>query len=431
MLKSRVDAIRVIDSHDHTEPEALARARISPLFSTLGRSFIKNDLINAGTIDARWKAAENGDVDGWHSLKRYIGLCRNTGYFRCFLTAVRDLLHLDIDELRDDNWELVSRALSEANRRPDWYEYVLKTRGNIEAVLWDLLYGEPLSSPEDGSLFLPVKRFDHLTDLPTRQYRQACLRDYGAEPTTVADVLDIIDTSFRTGMADGIVGVKIAAAYRRGIRFQQSSRMEASQVFTKSPDDVPYAEQLVYQDFLYAHIIERSITHDLPIQVHTGMQSATGFLHNGYPLYLEEVIARYPEAKFVLLHAGYPFVDATTELALRHPNVYVDASWLTILSPSVYRETLSEWLDVLPIERIIAWGGDAIKVEMTYGSLVLARAAVTDVLAQKIEAGCFSEEEGDEIAHRIFRENIRALFRTDSARTRKRKKPHLTSRRVA
>ncbi|MEW6356348.1 MAG: amidohydrolase family protein [Planctomycetota bacterium] len=418
-IRSGLDRIAVIDSHDHIESLEPVPSSENRLFRAIGRSFIKNDLLNTGVTASRWSAAIDKDAVGWVGFRRYIDLCRNTAYFRCFLIALRDLLEIDIHELTDENWERVSQALLAASKQPGWYEHVLRTAGNIDVVLWDQMYGEPAWPSIHSDLFLPMQRFDSFGDLCSPSYRSEFYRAYGTEPATIADVLDAMIAALQKAHEEGVAGVKIAAAYFRGIRLKVCPRAEASRIFSKSPGDITYPELLAFQDFIYAHLIQQCISCDLPIQIHTGMQSASGFLHNGYPLYLEETLWRFPKAKFVLLHASFPFTSHATALAARHPNVYVDGSWLPILCPSVYRSTLREWLDVLPIERILAWGGDALRVEMTYGSLVLAKNALADVLAEKAAEGEITEAQAGHIGRRFLRENARELFKTDEVRSRR------------
>lgn len=186
-----------------------------------------------------------------------------------------------------------------------------------------------------------------------------------------------------------------------------------------SPDDVTEADATIFQDFIYAQIIEKCIARRLPIQVHTGMVVSAGFLDQGSPVPFEETVARYPQADFVLLHGGYPFTAQTRALVKKYPNVWVDGSWLSLLSLAAYRGALSQWLDALPGRNILGWGGDALRVEISYGSLTIATGIVADVPAEKVEGGCFSESAAFEIASQILRENARGLFKADAIRERR------------
>jgi len=416
-FRKGIDGIRVIDSHEHTESLDFTPACENHLFRILCRSFIENDLTRSGATIPRWKIAAEGSEEGWLSLRRFIGLCRNTGYLRSFLIAVRDLFGFPDKELNDQNWESISHAVVSANRRPDWYRYVLRERANIDVVLWDLPPKDPGWPNIDRTLFLPLERLDGMSDVSWHGYRQAFAQEFGIEPRTVDDVLGAMDQAFQDMLRLGAAGVKIAAAYFRPIGFRSVAPSEASRVLNMVWEDRTEADIRAYQDFIFSQIIERCAIHSIPIQIHTGMQAVgKGPLHNGDPMLLEETVARHRDAQFVLLHGGYPFVENALSLTARHPNVFLDMSWLPILSPSAYSWTLRRCLDGLPVHKIIAWGGDAARVEMSYGSLIIAKNAITAVLAHKIETGALHENRALDIAARILRENARHVFRTDEIR---------------
>ncbi|NOZ22297.1 MAG: amidohydrolase family protein [Planctomycetes bacterium] len=412
-IRLELDKIRVVDTHEHTEAVDFARTQRNQIFRTFSRSFIQHDLSNAGVSAGRWRATTQGDAAGWIGLRRYVDLCRNTGYFRCFLRAVRDLLDMDLVELTDENWERISEALVSANERPDWYSYVLRDRANIDVALWDRSPDEPQWPTMDPSLFLPTRRFDAFAWVASPHYRRHLQQGFGMEPATLADVLDMLDAAFDRAVAAGIAGVKVAAAYFRPLDFGPCDRNTASTVLSMPTEDIGPAEARIYENFIYGKIFEKCAEHGFPILMHTGMPSTGGLIQQGNPLALKGTIARFPAATFVLLHGGYPFTNEAASLAVTYPNVYVEGSWMPILTPFGYSRTLAGWLDVLPVERILAWGGDAIRVEMSYGSLVMAKDAAADVLAQRMEKGVLSETKAIDVACRIFRENARALFRTD------------------
>jgi len=430
-IHAELNKIRIIDTHEHTESLEYALSFDNHLFRLLDRSFVQHDLIQMGTAAAKWKATVAGDEKGWRSLKPYIEKCRNTGYFRCFLIAVKDLFNLDIEELNDNNWEVVSSALSEGAARKDWYRYVLRERGNIDVVIWDRAPTEPDWHDIDRSLFIPTKRLDMFAWFPSPVNKRKLAEAYGSEPTTLADVIDLLDFAFQQAVNEGVCAIKIGAAYFRGLFFRESSWERAARVFGMSEEDVTYGEQVAYQDFIYSRIMELCVKYHLPMQIHTGMQTSPSFVHNGYPLYLEWAVSNFPQADFVLLHGGFPFTREAIALAAKYPNVYIEGSWLPILSPTAYRAAVSEWLDVLDARKILVWGGDCVRVEMTYGSLLIAKKIVADVLAEKVEEGFFSEIEALHTAKRIFRTNALRLFRTSEIRRRRMKAAEVKGDRAA
>lgn len=56
----------------------------------------------------------------------------------------------------------------------------------------------------------------------------------------------------------------------------------------------------------------------------------------GRPLILEDMLVKYPNVKFQLVHAGWPFIDETIALLKMHPQVYVGiGNFSSIQMPTV------------------------------------------------------------------------------------------------
>jgi hypothetical protein len=81
-----------------------------------------------------------------------------------------------------------------------------------------------------------------------------------------------------------------------------------------------------------------------------------------------------------------------------------------IISPWVARQALHEWIETVPANKILAFGGDYIFVEGAYAHARLARHNVAAVLAEKVEARYLTEDEAVSLAHKLLRENAVRLF---------------------
>ena len=71
---------------------------------------------------------------------------------------------------------------------------------------------------------------------------------------------------------------------------------------------------------------------------------------------------------------------------------------------------LGEWLDSVPVNKIIAFGGDYCLVDGVYGHQALARMDVSRTLSQKVEDGIFGVEEAKWMAKRMFYENPKSIY---------------------
>jgi len=216
-------------------------------------------------------------------------------------------------------------------------------------------------------------------------------------------------------MEKGMVGVKIGLAYSRSLRFDKSPKSVADalfdQIFSDLGRGLSWREAKPLQDFMVHELIRLAMKNDLPIQIHTGIQEGNGnILANSNPTLLTNLFLEYRQAKFDIFHGSYPFCGELAALAKNFPNVYVDMCWLHVISPSVSRRMLHEWIETVPSNKIMAFGGDYIIVEGAYAHSRMARDIVGQVLSEKVSEGYFSREEALDLASDLLRNNAWNLF---------------------
>jgi predicted TIM-barrel fold metal-dependent hydrolase len=149
----------------------------------------------------------------------------------------------------------------------------------------------------------------------------------------------------------------------------------------------------------------------MPVQIHTGYLAGNrGWLDNGQPMKLLNLFIKYPEAKFILFHGGYPWTGDYVALGKQFSNVYLDLVWLPQISKTAAIRTLNEMLDAMPYNKIM-WGGDVLVIDDAVGSLELAKEVVATVLSERVEKGWMTEEVAMDVAKHIFRENAMDVFR--------------------
>ena len=71
---------------------------------------------------------------------------------------------------------------------------------------------------------------------------------------------------------------------------------------------------------------------------------------------------------------------------------------------------MNEWLETVPANKIMAFGGDFLNAEGTYGHLMLAKQIISNVLVEKVKSGYFSEEEAFKIAQMILCKNAISIL---------------------
>jgi predicted TIM-barrel fold metal-dependent hydrolase len=91
-------------------------------------------------------------------------------------------------------------------------------------------------------------------------------------------------------------------------------------------------------------------------------------------------------------------------------NVYVDMAWSALISPAVAAQYLQEFIETVPTNKIMAYGGDSQTVEGAYGASVLARESVSQALINEVKTGYLTEDEAIDIAKKILRENALSIY---------------------
>jgi hypothetical protein len=224
------------------------------------------------------------------------------------------------------------------------------------------------------------------------------------------DYISLTDSVLNIFKREGAVCLKNVLAYSRSIDFDDIDYETATRIFDKTGvrDE---SEKKHLQDFIFHHIIQQAIKLDLPIQIHTGYLAGNqGRLDNGHPMKLLNLFIKYPEARFILFHGGYPWTGDYVALGKQFSNVYLDLVWLPQISKTAAIRTLNEILDAVPDNKIM-WGGDVLIIDDAVGSLELAKEVVASVLAERVEEGWMTEEIAKDVARCIFNKNATELFR--------------------
>jgi len=166
------------------------------------------------------------------------------------------------------------------------------------------------------------------------------------------------------------------------------------------------------EDYMFHYVMRLADAHQLPVQIHTGMFAGTGgVVTNSKPTHLINTFLLYPRVQFDIFHISYPYQEELGVLAKSFPNVHADFCWAHVISPIAARRTLTQFLDLVPVNKILGFGGDFKHPELVYAHAMMARRTVADVLAEKVETGYCSEEEALVTGKALLFENADRLFR--------------------
>jgi predicted TIM-barrel fold metal-dependent hydrolase len=209
----------------------------------------------------------------------------------------------------------------------------------------------------------------------------------------------------------GMTVTKINLAYERTLDFENVPVEAARKIFktlVSGNEDMKLSQKDAkpLQDYMTFQLLALARDHHIPVAIHTGLQAGNGnYIRNSDPSLLSNLFMTFPDVKFVLFHGSYPYGGELSALAKVFRNVYVDMNWTYSISPAYAARYLNEWLETVPANKIMAFGGDQRMVEMTYGSVRVAKEVITGVLTAKVRDHYFSEDEAKKIARMILHDN--------------------------
>ena len=117
--------------------------------------------------------------------------------------------------------------------------------------------------------------------------------------------------------------------------------------------------------------------------------------------------------RFDIFHIGLPWYAEAGLLAKYFRNVYVDMAWAHAISPEISRQALRTYIDMVPRNKVLGFGGDYCVVEKVYGHLELARDDITRVLAEKVAEGRLSEARALAWATALLHDNPIEAYKLD------------------
>ena len=433
-INAEVEGISLVDTHEHIMLEA-ERNECAVDFSYLFAHYNSSDLISAGLSPRMMEAIrfpmysvrveaykrrkvrrfipepERVDMsldERWQAMEPFWEMIRNTAYAKQTLITIRDIF--GVDDLNRNTYRQLSEAIAKS-RRPDWYRHVMKEKANIAISIVDWQ-----STDLQTDLFVPTMRLDHFVGVLSRADLGILEGESGMAIHSLDDLVKAMRTTLEGYKAKGAVAVKSALAYNRVLKYDKVSRHEAEIAFNRIAshlgEGLAWLEAKPLQDYMMHQVIRAAIEVGLPIQIHTGLQEGNeNIITNADPTHLVNLFIEYKEAKFDLFHGGYPYVHEWATLAKYFANVTADITWLPIISPEMARRLLHELIETVPGNKIMAFGGDSMTVEMAYGHAVMTRQVVARVLSEKVNEGYLSQDEAVMLAQRMLRDNPASLYK--------------------
>ncbi|MGI6238438.1 MAG: amidohydrolase family protein [Christensenellales bacterium] len=351
----------------------------------------------------------------WAALQPALAVERGTGLFIALDTALQDLYGISLSRVMREG-VATAQTLSHmiaaryAKGLFAWSAQAMRRARIVHALkpvhaAYIKRVSEGDVSPEyslERSMYTPIFRTDDLfgrLDAENRLIFPQLEEGLGIRIHSLAALEQAIDALYTYIQRVGSPCVKQAQAYLRPITFEKRTRAEAKAAFSAALAGDADAARIV-QDYVMENILSRGMTY----QIHTGVAN----LGNTSPVLLRGAIERHPKVKFVLLH-GYPHLSEAINLVRFYQNVYLDFSWLQLLSPTVQAAALREAIGFVPMNKIFL-STDATSPEEQYGAAVGMRKVLAIVLEEKMSGDGWDEGLAMDAAHALLHGNAECFY---------------------
>ena len=435
-LGLEISSLALVDTHEHLLPEdewAGDNAKLVERKKEAGESgwgddrpdilqdlfmnYVSSDLQVAGATRAAIQRVFDpaaGDLEGRFSrIRAAWEATQYTGYGEAVRLIAREVYGLD--SITPEGLEGAQRRLEELRRPGERLRLLREVAGLDHVQIDDFQWAcEPDASGPDFFLY----------DLSWAGFARGEVRveeiqqETGIEVSRLDDLREALVAIFRR-YAPCAIAVKAQHAYARTLRWEERSDDEAARalaaVLAGGEDE---ATRLALGDWCWARGVELAIEHNLPFKLHTGHHAGTGQMPIDWVRAgnLCALLARYPEARFVLMHVSYPYSDELVSIAKHYPNVWVDLCWAWSIDPYSSADFVRRFLHAVPSNKLFGFGGDTSWPTAAVAYSIQARRGLQRALEAEIAAGGLTEPDAITMARRLMRDNQYACFDIEGTR---------------
>lgn len=416
VLTEHAASLRLYDTHQHTRLEPQPPGGPG-LWGLLSGPYVYASFHLAGApLDAFATRPETVEAE-WAVFAPYLPAVETCCYFRHTWEGMQRALGIEAPTLTAQVYAEVDSLLRAAQAQPGWGKRLLQEIAGVERALLDSFW-EPIYLDENTDLFDPVLRVNGFVMCPWEGNADHNNNSYwryldllGVEISDFTSFLGLYDAMLERHLKAGAKAIKLALAYDRRIEFLPVDYKTAERIWQAGPQAATPDQVTALQDYLCYYAVGEASRRGLPVQIHTGILEGLRNYQPAHvsPTLLVPLITAFPQARFDLFHAGFPYARELAVMALEFPQVWADICWVPLVSQAAAVQILEEWIDILPGNKIL-WGSDCVNPVVTLGATIFGRRVVVEAVARRAEAGGLSEKQAKRLVGAILRENARELF---------------------
>ncbi|MCC6442748.1 MAG: amidohydrolase family protein [Armatimonadetes bacterium] len=419
-LSRHIQATPLADTHEHLGKEKDYLEGEPDVLQDIFGNYVTSDLAVAGAAPEavqRLTDSKDPDIAGrFRGIQDAWERCRFTGYGEASRLIARHAY--GIEEITPEC--LAAAQARKQPPRPGDRLRILKDIANLDHVQVDD-FCWPCRPDESGPGFffydISWAGFSN-GDFGPRD-AEAIRQEAGVEVRDIASLREAIAGLFAR-YAPCAIAVKSQHAYSRTLRWEEREDGEAEKVLIKrlNGEDVTESERLCLGDWCWARGVEMTIDHDIPFKLHTGYYAGYGRMPMDYIRCgnLSSLLARYPQARFVLMHISYPYNPELVALAKHYPNVYADMCWAWSIDPYSACDFVRRIIHTAPSNKLFVFGGDTFWPNASVAYAMQARHWLTRALQGEVDDGLLTETEAMSLATHLMIRNQEECFRLPEKR---------------
>jgi uncharacterized protein len=411
-LYKYINDLPVINCHEHLPAfDSEFETKETDIFCQL--DYLMDDLHSAGMTESEKEIllkAENIHTK-WHVFKYYYPYIRHTSYGRGFSILLKDFF--GVDELNEENINDVNKKYKAIIKQKNLYEEILKKKSNIVISMRN-----DTDNVCDPRYFHQVYSIDSALGLYQLKDLMEIEKLSGIKIKTFMDYEQALSLFIEKLILEkGYKVFKLAYAYYRNLDFSDVDKEVARKQFEDRclPKDrfkeYSFDACTDFVNFGFNTMMTVMNQYDVTLQVHTGIfANGSNILEHGNVIKLNSTFIKYQRIKFDIFHISYPYENELIGLCKMFGNVYINFCWAHSISSHASIQALVHCLDVLPINKILGFGGDSKNPLFTYAYLVQAKQNIAQALIICLERGMFDIKQCQWIAKRILFDNPSEIY---------------------
>jgi len=418
-LAQHIQTTPLCDTHEHLNPETEWTDNGPDILQDLFGNYVPADLCTAGASGQALNTlmdASNPDVAArFNGIRAAWEATQFTGYGEAVRLIASEIY--DIDDLTPDSLVAAQIKLNDL-RKPGGRYHLLHDIANLDHVQTDDFCFACLPDASGLDFFL--------YDLSWADFcaGHINIKNIHAETGITVTDLDSLQQAMEAlfeKYAPCAIAVKAQHAYNRTLNWQERSRSDAARALYAtlgSRNHVSEDTRLCLGDWCWARGVELSIEHNLPFKLHTGYYAG----NNRMPVSrikagnLSALLAKYLDARFVLMHIAYPYNDELIALTKHYQNVWADLCWAWSINPYASSQFVRSFIHAAPINKLFGFGGDTRWPTSSVAYAIQTRRWLTHTLQAEVNDGLLTEPQAIHIATCLMRDNQYACFDMDGTR---------------